>query len=44
MFVRQAVLQFQIFTEQEAPEELMNDVVHRALSPVKFLPPASEEE
>jgi 3-dehydroquinate dehydratase/shikimate dehydrogenase len=44
MFVRQAVLQFQIFTEQEAPEELMNDVVRRALSPVRSLPPASEED
>jgi len=38
MFVRQAVLQFQVFTEQEAPEELMADVVNRALSPVKSLP------
>jgi 3-dehydroquinate dehydratase / shikimate dehydrogenase len=44
MFVRQAILQFQIFTEQEAPEELMGDVVRRALSPVRSLPPMSEEE
>jgi 3-dehydroquinate dehydratase/shikimate dehydrogenase len=43
MFVRQAVLQFQIFTEREAPEELMSDVVRRALSPVRSLP-ATEEE
>ncbi len=43
MFVRQAVLQFQIFTEQEAPEELMSDTVRRALSPVKSLPQPSEE-
>jgi 3-dehydroquinate dehydratase/shikimate dehydrogenase len=44
MFVRQAVLQFQIFTEQEAPEELMESVVRRALSPVKSLPTPSEDE
>jgi 3-dehydroquinate dehydratase/shikimate dehydrogenase len=44
MFIRQAILQFQIFTEQEAPEELMSDVVHRALSPVRSLPPLNEEE
>jgi 3-dehydroquinate dehydratase/shikimate dehydrogenase len=43
MFVRQAVLQFQIFTEQEAPAELMEDAVRRALSPVTSLPPAEEE-
>jgi 3-dehydroquinate dehydratase/shikimate dehydrogenase len=43
MFVRQAILQFQIFTEQEAPEELMNTVVHRALSPAKSLPSLSDE-
>jgi 3-dehydroquinate dehydratase/shikimate dehydrogenase len=44
MFVRQAVLQFQIFTEQEAPEDLMNDVVRRALSPVKSAPPQNDEQ
>jgi 3-dehydroquinate dehydratase/shikimate dehydrogenase len=43
MFVRQAVLQFQIFTEHEAPDDLMAEVVRRALSPVKSLPPAEEE-
>jgi 3-dehydroquinate dehydratase/shikimate dehydrogenase len=37
MFVRQAILQFQIFTEQEAPEELMREVVRRQLSPVTAL-------
>jgi 3-dehydroquinate dehydratase/shikimate dehydrogenase len=44
MFVRQAVLQFQIFTEQEAPEELMDSVVRRALSPAKTQPPLSDDE
>src|SRR5262249_54905700 len=34
MFVRQAALQFQLFTGQEAPVELMRSVVKRALSPV----------
>lgn len=34
MFVRQAALQFKLFTGQEAPLKLMNAVVRRALSPV----------
>jgi 3-dehydroquinate dehydratase / shikimate dehydrogenase len=34
MFVRQAALQFQLFTGQEAPLDLMRKVVKRALSPV----------
>ncbi len=34
MFIRQAVLQFQIFTEQEAPFDVMSNVIYRALSPV----------
>jgi 3-dehydroquinate dehydratase/shikimate dehydrogenase len=37
MFVRQAALQFQRFTGREAPIELMETVVRRALSPVKEL-------
>ncbi len=32
MFVKQAVLQFQLFTEQEAPEELMLAVARRELA------------
>jgi 3-dehydroquinate dehydratase/shikimate dehydrogenase len=44
MFVRQAILQFQIFTEQEAPEELMAKVVRRALSPVRSVVAVGEEE
>lgn len=44
MFIRQAVLQFQLFTEHEAPEELMGDVVRRALSPVRVPPPQEQEE
>jgi 3-dehydroquinate dehydratase/shikimate dehydrogenase len=34
MFVRQAALQFKLFTGREAPFEMMDKVVHRALSPV----------
>src|SRR5262249_48456198 len=34
MFVRQAALQFSLFTGQEAPLELMRKVVRHALSPV----------
>lgn len=34
MFVRQAALQFRLFTGQEPPLELMRKVVRRALSPV----------
>jgi len=35
MFVRQAALQFKLFTGQEAPEELMREVIRRAIAPVK---------
>jgi 3-dehydroquinate dehydratase/shikimate dehydrogenase len=34
MFVRQAEMQFRLFTNQEPPPELMRSVVKRALSPV----------
>jgi 3-dehydroquinate dehydratase/shikimate dehydrogenase len=34
MFVRQAALQFKLFSGQEAPLELMTALVKRALSPV----------
>lgn len=34
MFVRQAALQYKLFTGEEAPFELMNRVARRALSPV----------
>lgn len=36
MFIRQAALQFQLFTEQEAPAGLMRDVLRRAIGPVKY--------
>jgi 3-dehydroquinate dehydratase/shikimate dehydrogenase len=36
MFVRQAALQFRLFTGQPAPVELMRSVVKRALSPVRI--------
>jgi len=35
MFVRQAGLQFKLFTGQDGPSELMRDVVKKAISPVK---------
>jgi 3-dehydroquinate dehydratase / shikimate dehydrogenase len=41
LFVRQAALQFQLFTGREAPIELIRRVVKRALSPVAI---RSEEE
>ncbi len=34
MFVRQAALQFQLFTGKEPPLELMRTVVKKALSPI----------
>jgi 3-dehydroquinate dehydratase/shikimate dehydrogenase len=38
MFVRQAGLQFKIFTDLEPPLELMTTLVRRALSPVQMAP------
>ena len=35
MFIRQAALQFKLFTGQEAPAELMRDVLRRAIGPAK---------
>jgi 3-dehydroquinate dehydratase/shikimate dehydrogenase len=43
MFVRQAALQFHLFTGQEPPLDLMRQVVKRALSPVN-LPDEDEEQ
>ena len=40
MFVRQAMLQFKLFTGEEAPAELMRDVLKRAIGPVKYSPPS----
>jgi 3-dehydroquinate dehydratase/shikimate dehydrogenase len=42
LFVRQAALQFRLFTGREAPLDLMRQVVKRALSPVAVRP--TEEE
>jgi 3-dehydroquinate dehydratase/shikimate dehydrogenase len=42
MFVRQAQLQFFLFTRQEAPADLMRDVLKRAIGPVKYFPPQTE--
>ncbi|MFT5525665.1 MAG: 3-dehydroquinate dehydratase/shikimate dehydrogenase [Pirellulaceae bacterium] len=36
MFVGQAALQFKLFTESEAPSELMRNEVKRAIGPAKF--------
>ncbi|MEM9351902.1 MAG: shikimate dehydrogenase [Planctomycetota bacterium] len=36
MFIRQAMLQFFLFTKQDAPHELMRDVLKRTIGPVKF--------
>jgi len=36
MFVRQAMLQFFLFTRQEAPAQLMRDVLKKAIGPVHF--------
>lgn len=44
MFVRQAMLQFFLFTRQEAPAELMREVLKRAIGPVKYFPPAPERQ
>ena len=44
MFVRQAAAQFKLFTERDAPLELMADVVRRALSPVNYAKVEQEEE
>lgn len=36
MFVRQACLQFQLFTGREAPSDLMRDVLKRAIGPARY--------
>ncbi|HEX4142145.1 MAG TPA: shikimate dehydrogenase [Pirellulales bacterium] len=36
MFIRQASLQFKLFTGQEAPSDLMRDVLKRAIGPAKY--------
>jgi 3-dehydroquinate dehydratase/shikimate dehydrogenase len=43
MFVRQAMLQFFLFTRKEAPPELMRDVLKRAIGPVRYAPPTPLE-
>jgi shikimate 5-dehydrogenase len=35
MFVHQAALQFRIYTGQEAPVQLMRDVMKNKLSPIR---------
>ena len=36
MFVRQACLQFKLFTGQDAPSDLMRDVLKRAIGPARY--------
>lgn len=36
MFIRQAALQFKLFTDQEAPADLMREVLKRAIGPAKY--------
>jgi 3-dehydroquinate dehydratase/shikimate dehydrogenase len=36
MFIRQAGLQFKLFTGQEAPSDLMRDVLKRAIGPARY--------
>lgn len=36
MFIRQAALQFMLFTGREAPYDLMRDTLKRAIGPVRF--------
>jgi 3-dehydroquinate dehydratase/shikimate dehydrogenase len=44
LFVRQAALQFRLFTGQEPPLEFMRTVVKRALSPVTLKAPEQEQQ
>ena len=44
MFVRQAGLQFKLFTGQEPPLEVMTQLVRRALSPVNYAKEESRTE
>ncbi len=36
MFIRQAALQFELFTGQPAPEDLMREELKKAIGPVKY--------
>ena len=36
MFIRQAALQFQLFTDQEAPADVMRETLRRAIAAVKY--------
>lgn len=44
MFVRQAALQFELFTGKKPPLDLMRNVVRQALSPVTIRPDDEEEK
>ena len=36
MFIRQAALQYMLFTQQEAPEQVMREALKRVIGPVKY--------
>lgn len=36
MFIRQAAIQFKLFTDTDAPKDLMRDVLKRAIGPAKY--------
>ena len=42
MFIRQACMQFKLFTGQEPPPDLMREVLKRAIGPAKYTAPAAE--
>jgi 3-dehydroquinate dehydratase / shikimate dehydrogenase len=42
MFIRQAALQFMLFTGGEAPHELMRETLRRAIGPVKYGEPTGK--
>ena len=36
MFIRQAMLQYYLFTHQEAPADLMREVLKKTIGPVRY--------
>ena len=43
MFVRQACMQFRLFTDQEGPADLMRDIIKRATAAAKYAEERREE-
>jgi 3-dehydroquinate dehydratase/shikimate dehydrogenase len=44
MFIRQACMQFKLFTGQDSPPDLMREVLKRAIGPAKYTAPATDIE